>query len=767
MENIILNIYGKVVDENKNPISDLKLKAYAINSSFFHADEELGESKSDSEGDFNIVYDLGNDLEDKKSLEIKIEVFIENDNLLSISKSFKGNDINFETIKIEKPNIGIEGRVIDENGNPISRLTVVAEDVDFGKIELNALELIESKVKSAVEKTILSDSFDFIKDRYNLLFFMRDDFLGSTKTDENGYYRIIYHPSKYKEILDKDPDIRVIVKDNFGVFELKKTETYENVSKSIQSIENIVINRKHVEGWHVTLKDSIPSRLSQNNDIEILIDNNCALEKIVSVIEEAESYVYLTQFNFYPDFVPRFFNSPDNPSEYKSDDPLAYKLLEAQNRGVDTKIIINENAVVPDNYDELHDYFKDSEVEVRRFPAKGPYAMHAKVLVADGKKGLIIGSPFSQSYWDTTEHDVDEPRRLDKNEGPVHDVSIYLEGSAVNDVEEFFIEIWNYLSDLHFDGEGKLIKNSSLFRENEVQTALNKIKEQKNNSNIQSDYDEIINNQNSYLRSENETLQIVRSITPDTLTNSGEMGVLEAYRKAINNAKDFIYLENQYFTNKYIIGALKRALNRNEELQLIMVINEVPDVPTYRSWQHYGFDFLELDVKKMLLENQIGVFVKWSGKFQNGKNKLRNCYIHSKVAIVDDVWATIGTSNIDGSSLSCAEEFGSTETSVNHRNMEMNALMFDINDQKKGSIERFRQMLWSEHLGTNISTVNRPEEGWLNLWKNVAYTNISKLEKEEIVLNGGILPYSKKTNRKDQIKDLVEQYRRIKGRFNR
>jgi phosphatidylserine/phosphatidylglycerophosphate/cardiolipin synthase-like enzyme len=313
------------------------------------------------------------------------------------------------------------------------------------------------------------------------------------------------------------------------------------------------------------------------------------------------------------------------------------------------------------------------------------------------------------------------------------------------------MELWNYLSDQHFNGENKIKEIKSL--------------DKNINSN---DISKIIKNIDSPLRIENEQLQIVRSITPETITKEGETGVLEAYRKAITNAEDFIYLENQYFTNKYIIGALKKAVELNPDLQIIMVINEVPDVPTYRSWQHYGFEFMGLDLQKLTIEHpQLGVFTKWSGKFQNRKNKLRNCYIHSKVAIVDDIWATIGTSNLDGSSLSCAEEFGSKETSENHRNMEINAIMFDTDLQKRRTIEKFRKILWSEHLGMDITNFERPQDGWLDLWKDKGYENIRQLEREEIILHGGILPYSTKKNAKEQIKDLVEQYRRIKGRFNR
>ncbi len=758
-------VYGKLVDDKENPIFGIQFKAIADYSSTFAEDPLLGEGVTDKNGKFEIDFPLNSQFMENMKNQIKIQFFIHEKRILNVSKSIQDSKkdipdqiIDFGIIKFDKGNIGIKGRIIDEKGDPVEGLTVIAEDVDYGKVELNALDLLGSKVKSFIKNDsmipnegILGNSMDFIKDKFNLLLFFRDDYLGSAVTDENGYYRIIYPQESYREILDKEPDIKIIVKDKLGVFELRESQVHQNITATFEEINDIIINRAEIEGWQVTLNTDSPSRITTNNNLEILIDNHQAWEKIVEVVDEADSYLYLTQFVFYPEFVPKFFPSSEDPSDYTSDETLAYKLLQAQKRGVDVKIIINENRVVPDNYDELNDYFKDSKVEVRRYPAKGPYSMHAKVLVADGEKAFIIGSPFTQSYWDTSKHDINEPRRLEKNEGPYHDVSTYFEGPVISHLEEFFIELWNYLSELHFKGENKITENKSL-----------------NNEIINDNTSEKLPDFNPLLRVDNESIQIVISITPQSLSKKGETGVLEAYRKAITNAEDYIYLENQYFTNKYIIGALKKALELKPDLQIIMLINEVPDVPTYRSWQHYGFEFMGLDLHKLIIEHpQIGVFAKWSGKFQNGKNKLRNCYIHSKVAIVDDIWATIGTSNLDGSSLSFSEEFGSSELSVNHRNMEMNAIMFDMESPQSGNIENFRKILWSEHLGMDITSLEMPQDGWLDLWKDKGYENISQLEKEEIILHGGILPYSTKNNPKEQIKDLVEQYRRIKARFNR
>jgi phosphatidylserine/phosphatidylglycerophosphate/cardiolipin synthase-like enzyme len=42
---------------------------------------------------------------------------------------------------------------------------------------------------------------------------------------------------------------------------------------------------------------------------------------------------------------------------------------------------------------------------------------------------------------------------------------------------------------------------------------------------------------------------------------------------------------------------------------------------------------------------------------RNGKIILQPFYVHSKISIVDDKWDTIGTANLDESSLSGAEKF--------------------------------------------------------------------------------------------------------------
>lgn len=254
----------------------------------------------------------------------------------------------------------------------------------------------------------------------------------------------------------------MVVKDLLGVSELFKTEKYSAVTETIKKIEDITIPRKWAEGWFVTLGGSEKSRFSDNH-LEILIDNQIELERIVQSINHPQSFVYLTQFEFDSDFVAVFRSIKDE--KLKPQEVLVDVLKQASERGVDVKIILNENLVVPDSYHEIEDYFQSSGVEVRQFKSHGLHVMHAKTLVVDGDEAFVIGSPFIPDYWDTPHHLINDPRRVPAEARPVHDVSVKLKGRSVSYVEEFFIEMWNYI--LRRNTREKKIKSTfqtSIFR---------------------------------------------------------------------------------------------------------------------------------------------------------------------------------------------------------------------------------------------------------------------------------------------------------------
>lgn len=686
-------MYGDDMVHVKGRIIGLKNENLQANIKILKVTEKcnnkvIKRSQTDSKGYF--------DIKSSESADHIILLLFQDDILVQVlEKKNLPDTLDLGTIKVSSQNIAVKGKVTDENGIPLSGLMITVFDVDIGP----------------------------------------DDFLGCDWTDANGNYFISYDPSRYHfqlgedelkasinplsvissatSLLDRYPDIVIKVHDRLGVFELTKSDEYSDVRKIIKEVEDIIIPRSWVEGWFVTLDHEEPMRITTDNTFQPLIDNENALKEITRAIKGAQSYIYLTQFEFQPDFLVK----PQTSDEGVEGKTLAEYLISAAERGVKVRILINQNLLIPDDYDEIADIFQGTEVLVRPFDAQGPHAMHAKVLMVDGKDAFIIGSPFTQDYWDTVKHFLHDIRRGSKHKQPVHDVSIHINGGVTTYVEEYFVELWNYLSNEKYDGEDELVTRAEP------------------------------------LPSGKQALQVVRSITPQTLFQNGEKGVLEMYRRAIGNARDYIYMENQYFTNPYIVKALKSAMEINKDLQLILIINGNPDVPTYRFYQHRRLKKLGLNVDGPLLDHsRIGVYNLWGLGSLNEQYNLQPFYVHSKVSIVDDKWATIGTSNLDGSSLSGAEEFTQITNPELHLNMEINAVILDTEEEKTGSVKDFRENLWSEHLG--LEKMERPTDGWLELWKKTALENVELLKEDKPLMHGNILPYTPARKATDKIKSL-------------
>jgi len=685
-------VLGRLVDEDDNPIPYLEVRVN-VDTNIFLPDNKLEERITDNDGKFKIKFHEEDfkDFYDDNKPNLKLEIYIDSELLFTspLMGNITDDVLDVGTIKIEGQNIGIKGRIINEKGNTIQGLVVMAWDRDFGP----------------------------------------DEFIGSTLTDKDGYFNIRYPPQKYLKIIDKRPDIQIIIKDYLGVFELYRTDTYKDIEKTFLNIDEIILDSSWIHGWFITLNDNKKSRLIRNHQSEVLVDNDNSLKYIVDAINKAKSYIYLTQFEFFPDFIPIFLLD----GKQENTECLMVDLLKrAEEREVKIRIILNENAVIPDNYADIFSKFKDTNVNVRRFPTSGPHVMHAKILVVDGKDSFIIGSPFRQDYWDTSQHLINDTRRDESH--PVHDVSINIKGEAAVYIEEYFMEMWNYLSDEYFHGQDKLVLNS------------------KPSSNTKEPVKSI--------------MQVARSITPGTLNKNSERGILEGYRRAIGEAREYIYIENQYFTNRLLAKALKKALEKNPQLQLIMVTNQDPDIPTYRHQQNENLQVLGVDTDKEILEHpQIGVFTLWASKIVSSnpnseKLHVQPIYVHSKVAIADDKWATVGTANLDGSSLNSADEFGIAVDPEKHLNMEINAFLMDCDNDNH--VLKIRNELWGEHLGIgDLSSLNQLQQGWLGLWNKVAADNIASLNSKNPWMKSTILPYSFKISAESQIKSMKVDTRKI------
>ncbi len=577
----------------------------------------------------------------------------------------------------------IRGRVIDEGDRPISGLVILAHG--------------------------------------NYIWPFNQQLLGRTITDDEGKYSISYSPNKYMQLLGQAPDITITILDRTGTRELAMTDKFRHVNDDALNVPAIMVPRASAEGMAATLGGLNPSRLTRNNDAEVLIDGMSAFASMVAAIEKAQYTIHILQLSFSPDLIAIFTGGEIPSCATRPKDVLAQKLLEANQRGVKVRILLNENLFAPSTVDELRDFFKNAgnnSVDVRPFPLVNN-AVHAKSLTVDSQdnsraEAFIIGSPFEQAYWDTPNHLIFDHRRGSGNPGignkPIHDVCIRLRGPAVAHVEETFVELWN-------------------FRSREEHSA------------------DIIPPPKPLKAAGTQSVQVVRTFPAEILPEitTGETGILEAYQRAIGNAQDFIYLENQYFTSQTISDALSQALSMNPGLQIILLLNENTDVPAYKELQNNLLGQLGSS------HPRIGAFSLWRTGPSAESIELKQCYIHSKVAVIDDRWGTVGSANLDGISMEAYNDI--IEREKPPRNVEVNAVLFDgiQGEPATGKVAQMRRELWAEHLGLQHRALDSPPPGgWLELWRNAVRANIESLNDHQ-TMKGRILPYSPELSAREQL----------------
>ncbi|MGV9775911.1 phospholipase D family protein [Streptosporangium sp. NPDC003464] len=134
----------------------------------------------------------------------------------------------------------------------------------------------------------------------------------------------------------------------------------------------------------------------------------------------------------------------------------------------------------------------------------------------------------------------------------------------------------------------------------------------------------------------------------------GERSVARGYLKALRRARSLIYIEDQYLWSPQIAESFAEALKVNPDLLMISVLPLHPDQ-----------DGALNGTPQILGRNQALSILKEAGGDRFAVYGLENrqgtpVYVHAKVCVIDDVWATIGSDNFNrrswtyDSELTCA-----------------------------------------------------------------------------------------------------------------
>jgi phosphatidylserine/phosphatidylglycerophosphate/cardiolipin synthase-like enzyme len=167
----------------------------------------------------------------------------------------------------------------------------------------------------------------------------------------------------------------------------------------------------------------------------------------------------------------------------------------------------------------------------------------------------------------------------------------------------------------------------------------------------------------------------------------GELTCLAGYLKAIRGAKKYIYIEDQYLYWDVIARELAIAVKRIERLVILVPpATDIPD-PFTKVTNYKQHEFTEI----LRQADPDGVKVGIYHPVQRGTGEPGTpIYVHSKLLIVDDILAVIGSPNIGRRSMTHDAEIA---TAVIDATVEHGECVF---------AHDLRRRLWGEHLGLKM-----------------------------------------------------------------
>jgi phosphatidylserine/phosphatidylglycerophosphate/cardiolipin synthase-like enzyme len=172
----------------------------------------------------------------------------------------------------------------------------------------------------------------------------------------------------------------------------------------------------------------------------------------------------------------------------------------------------------------------------------------------------------------------------------------------------------------------------------------------------------------------------------------GERSIARACRKALGRARALVYVEDQYLWGRLVAEAFAEALQRSPELRVIIVVPRYPDhdgrvsgrAARAAQWRaiHHLTAVGGSRVAVYDLENEQGTPI----------------YVHAKVVMVDDVWAMVGSANLNRRSWTHDPEVACAVVDQ-RRDPRDPADPGELGDGARVFARELRLRLWREHLG--------------------------------------------------------------------
>jgi phosphatidylserine/phosphatidylglycerophosphate/cardiolipin synthase-like enzyme len=397
--------------------------------------------------------------------------------------------------------------------------------------------------------------------------------------------------------------------------------------------------------------------------VEPFQDGSEALPRIAEAIRSARSHVHLAGWHFDPSF------------RLEHGGPTLRELLAESAERVDVRVLAWAGAPLPLFHPDRGEVREACEklsggtrismaLDARERPF---HCHHEKLVVVDDETAFVGGidlTGLAGNRLDSTDH----PRRDGLG---WHDTAVRLEGRIVADVACHFVTRW------------QAVAGNGVPQAREPADAA-----------APGAYE----------------VQFVRTV-PERVyepCRDGEWSILESYLRALRGAERLVYLESQFLWSPEVTFVLAEKLRRppSDDFRVIALLPAHPNNGADDSRGQVG---LLIDADKESGDDTTRFLACTLYQPGPGGNPV---YVHSKAAIVDDAWLTIGSANLNEHSL-----FNDTEANVVVRDPEL--------------AREVRLRLWEEHLERPREQIDGdPARVFDELWKPLAEERLEQRRRD-------------------------------------
>jgi phospholipase D1/2 len=339
---------------------------------------------------------------------------------------------------------------------------------------------------------------------------------------------------------------------------------------------------------------------------------------------------------------------------------------------------------------------------------------HQKLCIVDGETAFCGGMDVTDLALNDRAHKLKRMHRHRRTFDLLwHDIHCKVRGPAVFDIERNFIERWERESQLFTSTVSELAGHlpdgatlPGFFFERPMPPSRS-VPRLVGPSLVQVHRTVSVDAQPSLFALMNPTAGIFETVRQD---------ILDSYLQAIGRATRYIYFENQYFRSRAIAQALIERRKDAPRLKIVVVLPVAPE--EFKEGVRDPLTLQPIALQGEIIESLRAAFGADIGFFSliapitSRKKSLTHefrspqIYVHSKLCIVDDVFASIGSANANGRSFLL--------------DTELNIAWLDAG----AKVRDFRLDLWSELLGVPAVEIARWEpETFVAKWRAIAIAN--------------------------------------------